>query len=68
MSKMELLGALEAKKLTKQKWKQYCGTPCNIITEVVDKSILIMVKKKSGLSCATFKLTVLRIEMEFMGD
>ena len=25
---MELLGALEAKKLTKQKWKQYCGTPC----------------------------------------
>ena len=25
---MELLGALEAKKLTKEKWKQYCGTPC----------------------------------------
>ena len=25
---MELLGALEAKKLTKQNWKQYCGTPC----------------------------------------
>ena len=25
---MDLLGALEAEKLTKQKWKQYCGTPC----------------------------------------
>ena len=25
---MELLGALEAEKLTKGKWKQYCGTPC----------------------------------------
>ena len=23
---MVLLGALEAKNLTKQKWKQYCGT------------------------------------------
>ena len=29
MSKMELLGASEAKNFTKQKWKQYCGTPCN---------------------------------------
>ena len=28
MSKMELLGASEDKNLTKQKWKQYCGTPC----------------------------------------
>ena len=28
MSKIELLGALEAEKLTKQKCKQYCGTPC----------------------------------------
>ena len=28
MSKMEFLDALEAKKLTKQKWEQYCGTPC----------------------------------------
>ena len=28
MSKMELLDALEAQKLMKQKWKQYCGTPC----------------------------------------
>ena len=27
MSKMELLGALEATKLTEQKWEQYCGTP-----------------------------------------
>ena len=26
-----LLGALEAEKLTKQKWKQYCGTPCILI-------------------------------------
>ena len=26
---MEFLGALEAEKLTKQKWEQYCGTPCN---------------------------------------
>ena len=25
---MELLDALEAEKLIKQKWKQYCGTPC----------------------------------------
>ena len=25
---MEFLGALEAEKLTKQKWEQYCGTPC----------------------------------------
>ena len=31
MSKMEFLGALEADKLTKQKWEQYCGTPCRII-------------------------------------
>ena len=28
MSKMEFLCALEAEKLTKQKLKQYCGTPC----------------------------------------
>ena len=28
MSKMELLGASEAENLTKQKLKQYCGTPC----------------------------------------
>ena len=33
MSKMELLDALEAKKLMKQKWKQYCWTPC-IITAI----------------------------------
>ena len=26
---MELLGASEAENLTKQKWKQYCGTPCS---------------------------------------
>ena len=31
MSKMELLDALEAEKLMKQKWKQYCGTPCTTI-------------------------------------
>ena len=31
MSKMELLDALEAKKLMKQKWKQYCGTPCIMV-------------------------------------
>ena len=30
MSKMEFLGALEVEKLTKQKWKQYCGTPRKI--------------------------------------
>ena len=28
MSKMEVLGALEAEKLTKQKCKHYYGTPC----------------------------------------
>ena len=28
MSTMELLGALEAEKLTKEKCKQYYGTPC----------------------------------------
>ena len=28
MSKMKLLRALEAEKLTKEKCKQYCGTPC----------------------------------------
>ena len=28
MSKTELLGALEAKKLKKQNCKLYCGTPC----------------------------------------
>ena len=27
MSKMEFIGALEVKKLTKQKWEQYQGTP-----------------------------------------
>ena len=30
MSKMELLGVLEAEKLTKTMWEQYCGTPCMI--------------------------------------
>ena len=25
---MELLGALEAERLTEQKWKQYCWIPC----------------------------------------
>ena len=30
MPKMEVLGALEAEKLTKQKFKQYCGTPCTM--------------------------------------
>ena len=28
MSKTTLLGASKAENLTKQKWKQYCGTPC----------------------------------------
>ena len=28
---MDLLGALEPKNLTKQKWKQYCGTPCTYL-------------------------------------
>ena len=31
MSKLELLGLLVAEKLTKQKWKQYCGTPCTYL-------------------------------------
>ena len=31
MSKMEFLGALEAEKLTTQKWEQYFGTPCKMI-------------------------------------
>ena len=31
MAKMELLGALEAEISTKQKCKQYCGTPCMIL-------------------------------------
>ena len=30
---MELLGALEAEKLTKQKCKQYCGTPCKSVLD-----------------------------------
>ena len=29
------LSALEAEKLTEQKWKQYCGTPCNTNTMLV---------------------------------
>ena len=33
MSKMEFLDAFEAKKLIKQKWEQYCGTPCIEIYE-----------------------------------
>ena len=33
MSKMELLAALEAEKLRKEKWKQYCGTPCICLFE-----------------------------------
>ena len=28
---MVFLGALEADKLTKQKWEQYCGTPCSLL-------------------------------------
>ena len=32
---MELLGALQAKKLTKEKWKQYCGTPCATTFKIV---------------------------------
>ena len=38
MSKMELLGALEAKKLTHQKCKQYYGTPC--ITKIIRRQNL----------------------------
>ena len=30
MSSMEFLGALEAEKLTKQNWEQFCGTPGSI--------------------------------------
>ena len=29
---MEFQGALEAEKLTKQKWEQYCETPCKKTT------------------------------------
>ena len=38
---MDLLVALEAEKLTKQKWKQYCGTLCmrNIDKEVKREKI-----------------------------
>ena len=35
---MKLLSALEAEKLTKQKWKQYCGTPCRI--ELMSKLVV----------------------------
>ena len=39
MSKMELLGALETEKLTKQKCKQYCGTPCIIIIQLYNEPV-----------------------------
>ena len=37
---MELLGALEAEKSTKEKWKQYCGTPCSMHYELASRVIL----------------------------
>ena len=36
---MELLDALEAEKLMKQKWKQYCGTPCILSRNQVVKTL-----------------------------
>ena len=38
MSKMELLGASEAENFTKQKWKQYCGTPCICTTWLMTRN------------------------------
>ena len=37
MCKVEFLGVLEAEKLTKQKWEQYCGTPCNTVPMIFPK-------------------------------
>ena len=39
MSKMGLLSALEAEKLTKQKWEQYCGTPCTIGKKIQNRGL-----------------------------
>ena len=39
MSKMEFLGALEVENLRKQKWEQYCGTPCNKGNSVILKDL-----------------------------
>ena len=47
MSKMALLGALEAEKLTKEKWKQYCRTG-QVMTGQVMTGPLMTGKKRTG--------------------
>ena len=63
MSKIEFLVALEAKKLTQQKWEQYCGTPCRYVFLMLHVTIWGM------LSYGTYSLMVHVIlwEMLFYG-
>ena len=52
---MEFLDPEEAYKFKKQKWKQYCGTPCTIPDGWV--RVELGNRNKLGLSCAILKVT-----------
>ena len=47
---MKLLGALEAEKLTKQKCKQYCGTPCRwLLNTILTNLVIVGIKICAGI-------------------
>ena len=75
MPNMELLGALEVEKLTKQKWEQYCGTPCNTWHLTIrlkmkkiqsDYNSNVLVKALRSKLIGGFRLKVKNIQNEFL--
>ena len=46
MPKMDFLDPPEAEKINKQKWKQFCWTPCNVC--IFSKSMIKNKKKQAG--------------------
>ena len=61
---MELLGASEAEKLKKQKWKQYCGTPC--IANQNSKILLIIPSNNTTDELIRFSFTILGDDIAFL--
>ena len=51
---MEFFGASEAEKLTKQKWEQYCGTPCTFSHFVVIFFLCFFLKLKQNVQLYAF--------------
>ena len=71
MSKMEILGALEAEKLTKQKWEQYCGAPWTMQTfdphPPLSKVFIISILIYMGIfHCLLARLRITYIEYIFV--